>query len=108
MPLTGADLATDLPNRGFSSRNETFGSTAVSKFFAAAAVAALCMAGTAQASELLSNGTFDAGNTGFQSGYAYALTHDLYPAGTYDVITNPRPTTTSAPSPTIRWALTPA
>ena len=80
----------NLPNRGSSSRNETPGGSHVNKLFAAAAVAALCMAGSAQASELLTNGTFDAGNTGFQSGYAYAVTHDLYPEGTYDVITNPQ------------------
>lgn len=60
------------------------------KLFAAAAVAALSIAGSAQAAELLSNGTFDAGNSGFQSEYAYAVTHDLYPEGTYDVITNPQ------------------
>ena len=62
----------------------------MNKLFAAAAVAALAMAGLAQASELLTNGTFDAGATGFQSGYAYAVTHDLYPEGTYDVISNPQ------------------
>lgn len=62
----------------------------MNKFFAAAAVAALAMAGSAQAAELLTNGTFDAGNSGFQSGYTYAVTHDLYPAGTYDIITNPQ------------------
>jgi hypothetical protein len=62
----------------------------MNKLIAAAAVAALSVAGSAHASELLTNGTFDAGNTGFQSGYTYAATHDLYPEGTYDVITNPQ------------------
>lgn len=62
----------------------------MNKLFATAAIAALALAGSAQASELLTNGTFDAGNTGFQSQYAYAVTHDLYPEGTYDVITNPQ------------------
>lgn len=62
----------------------------MNKLFATAAVAVLALAGSAQASELLTNGTFGAGNTGFQSGYAYAVTHDLYPEGTYDVITNPQ------------------
>ena len=61
----------------------------MNKLFAAAAIAALAFAGSASATELLTNGTFDAGNTGFQSDYAYAVTHDLYPEGTYDVITNP-------------------
>ena len=60
------------------------------KLLAAAAVATLAMAGTAQSAELLTNGTFDDGNTGFQSQYAYAVTHDLYPEGAYDVITNPQ------------------
>jgi hypothetical protein len=54
----------------------------VNKLFATAAIAVLALAGSAQASELLTNGTFDAGNTGFQSQYAYAVTHDLYPEGT--------------------------
>jgi PEP-CTERM putative exosortase interaction domain len=80
------------------SRNETPrvgsrcqpGAFDMNKLIAAAAVAALSIAGSAQASELLANGTFDAGNIDFQSGYAYAATHDLYPAGTYDIITNPQ------------------
>ena len=62
----------------------------MNKLFAAAAIAALAFAGSASATELLTNGTFDAGNTGFQSSYTYAVTHDLYPEGTYDVITNPQ------------------
>jgi hypothetical protein len=62
----------------------------VKKLFAAAAIAALAIAGSASATELLTNGTFDAGNTGFQSEYVYAVTHDLWPEGTYDVITNPQ------------------
>ena len=62
----------------------------MNKLFATAAIAALALAGSASATELLTNGTFDAGNTGFQSDYTYAVTHDLYPAGTYDVITNPQ------------------
>jgi hypothetical protein len=61
----------------------------VNKLLAAAAMTAL-LSGSAQAAELLTNGTFDAGNTGFQSQYTYAVTHDLWPEGTYDVITNPQ------------------
>jgi hypothetical protein len=60
----------------------------LNKLFAAAAIAVLAFAGSANAAELLTNGTFDAGNTGFQSQYTYAVTHDLYPEGTYDVITD--------------------
>lgn len=60
------------------------------KMLFAAAAAALATAGSANAAELLANGTFDQGNTGFQSQYIYAVTHDLYPEGTYDVITNPQ------------------
>ena len=55
-----------------------------------AAIAALSLAGAAQGAELLANGTFDAGATGFYSQYNLATTHDLYPEGAYDVITNPQ------------------
>ena len=71
------------------SRIET-GILDVKTLIAAAAVAALAVAGSANAAELLTNGAFDQGNTGFQSQYIYAATHDLYPEGTYDVITNPQ------------------
>jgi len=62
----------------------------VKTLLAAAAVAALSLAGAAQATELLTNGTFDAGITGFYSEYNLAVTHNLYPEGSYDVITNPQ------------------
>lgn len=57
---------------------------------ASAAAAALCLAGAAQGAELLTNGTFDAGISGFYSEYNLAIEHNLYPEGAYDVITNPQ------------------
>ena len=61
--------------------------------FATAALAASLMAGAASAAELLTNGDFEAGNTGFASGYSYrpldGTQVNLYPEGTYDVSANP-------------------
>lgn len=60
----------------------------------AAIAAGLAVAGAASATELLTNGNFDAGNTGFYSQYAYSPPDgsgmNLWPEGTYDVTTNPR------------------
>jgi hypothetical protein len=66
----------------------------VKTFFAAAAIAAgLVAAGSASATELLANGNFDQGATGFYSQYAYSPPNgqgnNLWPEGTYDVTTNP-------------------
>ena len=61
-------------------------------FATAALSAALVAAGSASATELLSNGNFDAGNTGFYSGYTFAPPNgagtNLYPESTYDVTTD--------------------
>lgn len=62
--------------------------------FAASALAAvLIAAGSASATELLTNGHFDGGATGFFSEYKYAPPNgsgqNLWPEGTYDVTTNP-------------------
>ena len=64
------------------------------RLFAAAGIAAiLAAAGSASATELLTNGDFSAGNTGFSSGYVYSPPNgqgnNLWPEGTYDVTTNP-------------------
>lgn len=61
--------------------------------FAAAAIAAgLVAAGSASATELLTNGNFDQGATGFYSEYAYSPPNgsgtNLYPEATYDVTTD--------------------
>lgn len=61
--------------------------------FAAALVAAsLSAAGAASATELLTNGNFDAGANGFYSQYAYAphnmAGNNLWPEATYDVTTD--------------------
>jgi hypothetical protein len=67
----------------------------VKTIFAAAALAAglSAAAGAASATELLTNGAFDGGNTGFYSQYAYAPPNgsgnNLWPEATYDVTTNP-------------------
>jgi hypothetical protein len=66
----------------------------VKSLIAIAAIAAgLTAAGAASATELLSNGNFDGGNTGFYSAYSYAPLNgtqaNLWPEGTYDVSTNP-------------------
>ena len=62
-------------------------------FAATAAAAVLIAAGSASATELLTNGDFSAGATGFTSGYAYSppdgTGQNLWPEGTYDVTTNP-------------------
>ena len=63
-------------------------------FITAAAIAAgLAAAGSASATELLANGNFDQGVTGFYSQYAYSPPNgqgnNLWPEGTYDVTTNP-------------------
>jgi hypothetical protein len=59
---------------------------------AAALSAALIAAGSTSATELLANGDFDAGNTGFYSQYAYAPLDgsgmNLFPEATYDVSPN--------------------
>jgi hypothetical protein len=59
---------------------------------AAALSGALVAAGSASAAELLSNGTFDAGNTGFYSDYQFSPPNgsgtNLYPEATYDVTTD--------------------
>ncbi|MBS0362990.1 MAG: PEP-CTERM sorting domain-containing protein [Proteobacteria bacterium] len=63
--------------------------------FATAAIAAagFAIAGAASATELLTNGNFDQGATGFYSDYAYSPPNgqgnNLWPEGTYDVTTNP-------------------
>ncbi|MBS0334858.1 MAG: PEPxxWA-CTERM sorting domain-containing protein [Proteobacteria bacterium] len=62
--------------------------------FATAAIAlGLSAAGAASATELLTNGNFDQGDTGFYSDYAYSPPNgsgtNLWPEGTYDVTTNP-------------------
>jgi hypothetical protein len=55
-----------------------------------ASIATLGLGATAaQASNLVVNGDFEAGNSGFTSGYDYDH-GDLGPAGKYDVINNPR------------------
>ena len=64
------------------------------KLIATAAIAAgLAVAGAASATELLTNGNFDAGATGFYSDYTYAPLNgsqtNLWPEATYDVSTNP-------------------
>ena len=60
---------------------------------AGAAIALAAVAGSASATELLTNGDFSAGNTGFASSYAYSppngFGNNLWPEGTYDVTTNP-------------------
>jgi hypothetical protein len=66
----------------------------VKTIFAASALAAvLIAAGSASATELLTNGNFDAGNTGFVSQYKYSPPdgsgQNLWPEATYDVTTNP-------------------
>lgn len=64
-------------------------------FFAAAGIAAIALAaaGSASATELLTNGDFSAGPTGFSSGYVYSppngFGNNLWPAATWDVTTNP-------------------
>ncbi|THD62017.1 PEPxxWA-CTERM sorting domain-containing protein [Phenylobacterium sp.] len=59
----------------------------------AALAAGLIAAGSASATQLLANGNFDAGNTGFTSQYVYSPPNgtgaNLWPEGTYDVTTNP-------------------
>src|SRR5262245_60996975 len=50
-------------------------------------VALLLLAVEASA-EFVTNGTFEAGNTGFTSAYTYSP-GDLVPAGVYDVVTDP-------------------
>ena len=60
----------------------------VRTILAGAAAAALMMAGSAQAAQLLTNGNFDAGNTGFYSEYTYNMA-TLWDEGTYDVDDNP-------------------
>ena len=59
---------------------------------AAALSAALIAAGSASATELLTNGDFDAGNTGFYSHYTYSPPDgtgmNLWPESTYDITTN--------------------
>ena len=62
--------------------------------FATAALAATLIAtGSASATELLTNGNFEAGNTGFASDYSYRPVDgsqtNLWPEGTYDVSRNP-------------------
>lgn len=54
----------------------------------AAAAATLALAPAANAAELLSNGTFEAGNTGFTSAYTY-MVENFWGEGTYGVDNNP-------------------
>jgi hypothetical protein len=55
------------------------------------AIAFLAMAAApADAANPVVNGGFESGNTGFTSGYVYSH-GDLYPAGVYDVASNPQP-----------------
>jgi hypothetical protein len=66
----------------------------VIKLFAAAGIAAvLAAAGSASATELLTNGDFSAGATGFSSAYVYSPPDgsgmNLWPEGAYDVTTDP-------------------
>ena len=49
----------------------------------------ICQAVALPGQSLLSNGDFDAGNTGFTSDYIHAP-GDISPPGTYDVVRNPR------------------
>jgi len=53
-----------------------------------AAVAALAIAPAAGAAELVTNGTFEAGNTGFYSDYTY-MVGNFWGEGTYGVDNNP-------------------
>ena len=66
----------------------TFGKAGLA--LAALAGMVLAAGGSAQAggNELLINGDFSAGNTGFSS--AYTQSTNLYPEGDYDVISNPQ------------------
>jgi hypothetical protein len=65
------------------------------KIFATAALAAVLAAAAtaASATELLTNGDFEAGNAGFYSDYQYMVLdgtqHNLWGEGTYDVSANP-------------------
>lgn len=54
----------------------------------AVTVTALLAAGSAQAVNLVPNGNFSAGNTGFTSGYTYSP-GNLVPPGTYSIANNP-------------------
>lgn len=63
-------------------------------FLAAAAItASFVAAGSAGATQLLTNGDFDSGNTGFYSAYTYSPPDgtgmNLWPEGTYDITTDP-------------------
>ena len=61
--------------------------------FATAVLAASLIASAASATELLTNGDFEAGNTGFYSEYSYrpidGTQTNLWPEATYDASTNP-------------------
>ncbi len=61
------------------------------RFSMVAAAAFLASAGIANAANLVTNGDFEAGNTGFTSGYAYTApgAGNLYPEATYTVDTDP-------------------
>lgn len=51
----------------------------------------LCLAGSASADNLIVNGDFAAGNTGFTSGYTYVApgTNACWPEGTYSIVASP-------------------
>ena len=56
-------------------------------------VAGFALAVSQASANLVVNGDFEAGNTGFTSGYTYsgtATTTDMWPEGTYNVDTNPK------------------
>ena len=62
------------------------------KTLTAAAFAALAIAAPAGAAQLLTNGDFDAGATGFYSAYSHAADHNLWGEGKYDTVSNPAST----------------
>jgi hypothetical protein len=59
------------------------------RWIVAATVALIILAPRSQAAELLANGDFSAGNSGFMSSYGYSPA-DLWAEGVYDVVGNPQ------------------
>ena len=45
--------------------------------------------GQVASANLLTNGDFSAGNTGFTTAYSFASANDCWPEGSYDIVTNP-------------------
>jgi hypothetical protein len=84
--------AADLSNNGTAVITCLDEGLLVKTLFAAAIAAGLVAAGSASATELLTNGNFDQGATGFYSQYTYSPPNgtgtNLWPEATYDVTTD--------------------